>query len=59
MLWTVAKVTKEDFLHFARQHTPQQTHQVMLLQALCHPEKKMFHKQLHIVSIKMEKGQVK
>ena len=40
MLWTVTKVIKEDFLHFARQHTPQQTHQVMLLQALCHPEKK-------------------
>ena len=39
MLWTVTKVIKEDFLHFARQHTPQQTHQVMLLQALCHPEK--------------------
>ena len=42
MLWTVTKVIKEDFLHFARQHTPQQTHQVMLLQALCHPEKKIY-----------------
>ena len=42
MLWTVTKVIKEDFLHFARQHTPQQTHQVMLLQALCHPEKNIY-----------------